>query len=123
MPDLYVNVDRTMASQVGLQQQDVANSMLISLASSGMSQPMFWVNPKNGVQYPVAVETPRLPDQFSGRAAEYTRDGGRAYAAATSDQRRAHPAADDVRRTSATMTSRRCSTSMPTTCMGLIWDR
>jgi multidrug efflux pump subunit AcrB len=43
---------------VGLTQQDVANSMLISLASSGMSQPMFWVNPKNGVQYPIAVETP-----------------------------------------------------------------
>jgi CzcA family heavy metal efflux pump len=58
VPDLYVNVDRTMASQVGLTQQDVADSMLISLASSGMSSPMFWVNPKNGVQYPIAVETP-----------------------------------------------------------------
>ena len=58
VPDLFVNVDRTMASQLGLTQQDVAGSLLISLSSSGMTQPMFWVNPKNGVQYPVAVETP-----------------------------------------------------------------
>ena len=58
VPDLFVNVDRTMASQLGLSQQDVASSLLISLSSSGMTQPMFWVNPKNGVQYPVAVETP-----------------------------------------------------------------
>jgi len=58
VPDLFVNVDRTMASQLGMSQQDVASSLLISLSSSGMTQPMFWVNPKNGVQYPVAVETP-----------------------------------------------------------------
>jgi len=58
VPDLYVQVDRTMASQVGLQQQDVANSLLISLSSSGMTQPMYWINPNNGNQYSLAVQTP-----------------------------------------------------------------
>ena len=58
VPDLFVKVDRTMASQVGLQQSDVASSLLISLSSSGMAQPMYWVNPKNGNQYNLAVQTP-----------------------------------------------------------------
>ena len=58
VPDLYVQVDRTMASQLGLAQQDVASSLLISLSSSGMAQPMYWINPKNGNQYSLAVQTP-----------------------------------------------------------------
>src|SRR6185312_11343796 len=58
VPDLFVNVNRTMASQLGLTQQDVASSLLISLSSSGQTQPMFWINPQNGAQYSVAVETP-----------------------------------------------------------------
>ena len=58
VPDLYVQVDRTMASQFGLSQQDVASSLLISLSSSGMAQPMYWINPKSGNQYNVDVQTP-----------------------------------------------------------------
>ena len=58
VPDLYVQVDRTMASQLGLAQQDVASSLLISLSSTGMTQPMFWINPNNGNQYNLAVQTP-----------------------------------------------------------------
>ena len=58
VPDLYVKVDRTMASQLGLAQQDVASSLLISLSSTGMTQPMFWINPNNGNQYNLAVQTP-----------------------------------------------------------------
>ena len=58
VPNLFVNVDRSMSSQMGLAQKDVASSLLISLSSSGMTQPMFWINPKNGVQYNVAVQTP-----------------------------------------------------------------
>ena len=58
-PELRVNVDRTRAEQLGLTQRDVANSLLISLASSGTSAPNYWINPKNGVNYPVAVQTPQ----------------------------------------------------------------
>jgi len=58
VPDIYVDVNRTMASQLGLQQSDVASSLLISLSSSGMTQPMYWINPNNGNQYQLAVQTP-----------------------------------------------------------------
>jgi multidrug efflux pump subunit AcrB len=58
-PELRVNVDRTRAEQIGLTQRDVAGSVLISLSSSSQSAPNYWINPKNGVNYPVAVQTPQ----------------------------------------------------------------
>ena len=57
-PQLMVNVDRTRAEQVGMTQRDVANSLLVSLSSSGQTNPNYWIDPKNGVNYPVAVQTP-----------------------------------------------------------------
>jgi len=58
-PELRVNVDRVRAAQVGLTQRDVANSMLISLSSSGQVSPNFWLNPVTGVSYSVNVQTPQ----------------------------------------------------------------
>src|SRR5205823_1126112 len=58
-PDLRVNVDRTRAQQIGLSQKDVANTMLVSLSSSGQAAPNFWLNFQNGVNYQVAVQTPQ----------------------------------------------------------------
>ena len=57
-PEIRVNVDRTRASQVGLTQRDVASSLLISLSSTSQIAPNFWLNPSNGVNYPVGVQTP-----------------------------------------------------------------
>jgi len=57
-PALKVNVDRVRAAQLGLTQRDVANSMLISLSSSGLIAPSFFLNPANNVNYAVAVQTP-----------------------------------------------------------------
>lgn len=57
-PEVRVNVDRTLADQVGVTQRDVANSLLISLSSSGQTAPNYWLDPKNGVSYPVNVQTP-----------------------------------------------------------------
>lgn len=57
-PQLTVDVDRTKALQIGMTQRDVANSVLISLSSSYQTAPNFWVNPKNGVNYNVAVQIP-----------------------------------------------------------------
>jgi len=57
-PELRFNVDRTRADQLGLTQQDVANSLLISLASNMQLAPNYWINPQNGVDYPIAVQTP-----------------------------------------------------------------
>ncbi len=58
VPELRVNVDRTKASEAGLTQRDVANNMLISLSSSSQVAPNYWLNPSNGVQYLIAVQTP-----------------------------------------------------------------
>ena len=58
-PDIRVNVDRSRASDVGLTQRDVANSLLISLSSSGQVAPNQWLNPVTGVNYQVVVQTPQ----------------------------------------------------------------
>jgi multidrug efflux pump subunit AcrB len=57
-PEYDVNIDRVRASQLGLSQRDVATSMLVSLSSSGQVTPNYWLNPQNGVNYLVAVQTP-----------------------------------------------------------------
>ena len=58
-PQLRVNVDRLRALDVGLTQRDIANNILISLSGSFQNTPNFWINPKNGVSYPVVVQTPQ----------------------------------------------------------------
>lgn len=58
-PDIQVNVDRAKADVLGLTQRDVANSLLVSLSSSGQTQPSYWIDPRNGVTYPVNVQTPQ----------------------------------------------------------------
>ena len=55
-PTLEVVVDRQRASEMGLSEGDVANSMLTSLASSAVVSPSYFVNPANGVNYLVAVQ-------------------------------------------------------------------
>ncbi len=57
-PTMQVNVDRTKARQIGLTQQDVAQSMLISLTGTLQTAPNEWLNPNNGVNYQVVVQTP-----------------------------------------------------------------
>jgi multidrug efflux pump subunit AcrB len=59
VPALRVDVNRTMAGQFGLTQRDVASDLLVSLSSSGQVAPSFWLDPKRGVQYLVAVQTPQ----------------------------------------------------------------
>jgi multidrug efflux pump subunit AcrB len=58
-PELRLDVDRTEASQGGATERDVANDTLVSLSSSGQVAPNFWLDPKKGVQYAVAVQTPQ----------------------------------------------------------------
>jgi CzcA family heavy metal efflux pump len=58
-PELRVNIDRTRSEQMGLTQQSIANSVLISLSSSGQVAPNFWLNPKNSVNYNLSVQTPQ----------------------------------------------------------------
>ncbi|HEX3866831.1 MAG TPA: efflux RND transporter permease subunit, partial [Gemmatimonadaceae bacterium] len=58
-PELYFDVDRLRAEQAGLSTRDIASSLLISLSSSFQNAPNFWLDPKNGVTYQVAVQTPQ----------------------------------------------------------------
>ncbi|HEU4414099.1 MAG TPA: efflux RND transporter permease subunit, partial [Candidatus Angelobacter sp.] len=57
-PAIMLNVDRSKAQQVGLQQRDVAQNLLVSLSGSFQTAPTFWLNRANGVTYNVAVQTP-----------------------------------------------------------------
>jgi multidrug efflux pump subunit AcrB len=57
-PELRINVDRTRAGQMGLTQRDAANSLLVSLSSSGQVSPNYWLHPETGVSYLIAVQTP-----------------------------------------------------------------
>lgn len=64
-PEVRVNVDRSKAARLGLTERDVTNSLLISLSGSGQVAPNQWLNPQNGVNYQVAVQTPQnLIDSF-----------------------------------------------------------
>src|SRR5216683_2987794 len=58
-PRLQFDVDRVRAQQVGLTTRDVSNSLLVSLSSSFQTTPNLWLNPKNGVSYSIAVQTPQ----------------------------------------------------------------
>lgn len=56
-PTLKIDVDRQRAVRFGISQRDVANNMLTSLSGSGQTAPTFFLNPQNGVNYFVAVNT------------------------------------------------------------------
>src|SRR5471032_339552 len=58
-PAINVNVDRTKAMQAGLTQRDVAQDLLIALSGSSQTTPNFWLDPKNGVSYPLMTEVPQ----------------------------------------------------------------
>jgi multidrug efflux pump subunit AcrB len=57
-PAMQVNVDRLKARQIGLTQQDVAQSTLISLSGTGQTAPNQWLNPVNGINYQIVTQTP-----------------------------------------------------------------
>ena len=58
-PELFVNVDRVRAGQLGLTEREVASNLLISLSGSGQTAPNHWLNPANGVSYSVQVMVPQ----------------------------------------------------------------
>jgi multidrug efflux pump subunit AcrB len=58
-PTLQVDVDRSRAARLGMSERDVATSALISLSTSVLIAPSFFLNPINNVNYTVAVQVPR----------------------------------------------------------------
>ncbi len=56
-PQFDLDLDRSQAAELGLTANDVANSLLVALSSSSQTARNYWVNPANGVNYVVAVQT------------------------------------------------------------------
>jgi multidrug efflux pump subunit AcrB len=94
-PVIRLDVDREKASQMGLTQRDVTNSLLISLSGSGTVAPNYWMNWTNGINYNIGVQTPqyridtldallRTPISALSAAVNSTTPGSPAGAAAAS---------------------------------------
>ena len=58
-PDLHLNIDRSRAAEFGLTAQDVANSLFVLVVFQLQVQPNFWLDPKMGMTYLVAAQTPQ----------------------------------------------------------------
>jgi multidrug efflux pump subunit AcrB len=58
-PNMTVNVDRTRAEDIGLTQANVAQSILVSLSGSFQTTPNFYLDPRSGVTYSVAIQAPQ----------------------------------------------------------------
>jgi multidrug efflux pump subunit AcrB len=59
LPTFEVNIDRTRAQYTGVTAADVTDSLVVNLASSSQVAPTYWLNEKNGVTYPIALQTPQ----------------------------------------------------------------
>ncbi|MCJ2113506.1 efflux RND transporter permease subunit [Methylobacterium sp. E-025] len=58
-PALRVDFDRALAGVVGLTEGDAAASLQATLSGSTQTAPTYWLDPRNGVSYPVSVQTPQ----------------------------------------------------------------
>jgi multidrug efflux pump subunit AcrB len=58
-PAINIDVDRTKAIKAGFQQHQISQNLLIALSGSSQTSPNFWLNPKNGVSYPLMTMTPQ----------------------------------------------------------------
>ena len=59
LPTIDVNMNRTRARFIGVTAADVTNSLVVNLDSSSQVAPTYWLNEKNGVTYPIALQTPQ----------------------------------------------------------------
>jgi multidrug efflux pump subunit AcrB len=58
-PYMHLNIERTKAQELGFSAHDIAQNLLVSLSGSFQTSPTFWVDPKNGVSYSIATQTPQ----------------------------------------------------------------
>jgi multidrug efflux pump subunit AcrB len=57
-PAFFADIDRTRASQLGLNASTVATNINVSLSSSVQVSPNFWTDLSSGIPYYLAVQTP-----------------------------------------------------------------
>lgn len=58
-PAFDIQFDKTRAQEIGISTRDVTNSMVINMAGSSQVSPTYWLNPANGVTYPIVLQTPQ----------------------------------------------------------------
>ncbi|MEZ0232093.1 MAG: efflux RND transporter permease subunit [Methylophilaceae bacterium] len=58
-PVFKIDIDRSRAQDLGLTARDVTNNMVVNLAGSSQVAPTYWLNPANGVSYPIVMQTPQ----------------------------------------------------------------
>ena len=58
-PKLQIDIDRSMAQTAGLQQRDVMSSLLVATSGSFQTSPTYYLDPKNGVEYNIAAQSPQ----------------------------------------------------------------
>jgi len=55
-PALRLDIDRTRASELGLDQREVVDNVITALTSNGMIAPSYWIDPKSGNDYMLTVQ-------------------------------------------------------------------
>jgi CzcA family heavy metal efflux pump len=58
-PEYKLDVNRSRASALGITENDVTSSLGVMLAGSFQVAPAFWLNPRNGVSYPIVAQAPQ----------------------------------------------------------------
>jgi multidrug efflux pump subunit AcrB len=59
LPQLTVEVQRAKAAQLGLTEDSVANAILLGLSGTTQVQPVYWLDPKLGIEYLIDVYAPQ----------------------------------------------------------------
>jgi multidrug efflux pump subunit AcrB len=57
-PGIQLNVEREMASRLGLSSKESVNNVITALSSNSMIAPSYWVDPNNGNNYMLTVQYP-----------------------------------------------------------------
>jgi len=57
-PALELDVDREKAGLLGLSQKEIVDNVITALTSNGMIAPNYWIDPKSGNPYMLAVQYP-----------------------------------------------------------------
>jgi HAE1 family hydrophobic/amphiphilic exporter-1 len=57
-PALQLDIDRTRAGQMGLDQREVVTNVITALTSNQMIAPSYWIDPKSGNDYMLTVQYP-----------------------------------------------------------------
>jgi len=58
-PTFRIDMDRTQAQLLGINARDITDSLVVNLAGSSQVAPTFWLDPANGISYPVVMQTPQ----------------------------------------------------------------